>query len=106
MIRKCIFILATSCMINPCIAQTESNPFLTEFQTPFGAPPFDKIKLEHYEPAFIEGIKEQNAQIDVIINNSEAPTFENVIVALDNSAPILDRVSAIFFIVSDYDIKQ
>jgi len=72
MIRKCIFILATSCMINPCIAQTESNPFLTEFQTPFGAPPFDKIKLEHYEPAFIEGIKEQNAQIDVIINNSEA----------------------------------
>lgn len=101
MIRKCIFILATSCMINPCIAQTEGNPFLSEFQNPFGAPPFDKIKLEHYEPAFMEGIKEQNTNIDTIINNTEDPTFENVIVALDNSAPILDRVSAIFFNLTD-----
>ena len=74
---------------------------MSEFQTEHGVPPFDKIKLEHYEPAFLKGIEEQNANIDAIVNNSEAPTFENVIVALDNSAPILDRVSAIFYNMTD-----
>ena len=59
MFKKCIFILATSCMMYSCATQTESNPFLTEFQTPNGVPPFDKIKLEHYEPAFQKGIEEQ-----------------------------------------------
>ena len=97
MFKKCIFILATSCMMYSCTTQTETNPFLTEFQTEHGVPPFDKIRLEHYEPAFLKGIEEQNANIDAIVNNSEAPTFENVIVALDNSSPILDRVSAIFY---------
>lgn len=97
MFKKCIFILATSCMMYSCTTQTETNPFLTEFQTEHGVPPFDKIKLEHYEPAFLKGIEEQNANIDAIVNNPEAPTFENVIVALDNSSPILDRVSAIFY---------
>lgn len=97
MFKKCIFILATSCMMYSCTTQTETNPFLTEFQTEHGVPPFDKIKLEHYEPAFLKGIEEQNANIDAIVNNSDAPTFENVIVALDNSSPTLDRVSAIFY---------
>lgn len=97
MFKKCIFILATSCMMYSCTTQTETNPFLTEFQTEHGVPPFDKIKLEHYELAFLKGIEEQNANIDAIVNNSEAPTFENVIVALDNSSPTLDRVSAIFY---------
>ena len=97
MFKKCIFILATTCMMYSCTTQTETNPFLSEFQTEHGVPPFDKIKLEHYEPAFLKGIEEQNANIDAIVNNSEAPTFENVIVALDNSSPILDRVSAIFY---------
>ena len=101
MFKKCIFILATSCMMYSCTTQTETNPFLSEFQTEHGVPPFDKIKLEHYEPAFLKGIEEQNANIDAIVTNSEAPTFENVIVALDNSAPILDRVSAIFYNMTD-----
>ncbi|WP_455610294.1 M3 family metallopeptidase [Bacteroides sp.] len=101
MFKKCIFILATSCMMYSCTTQTETNPFVSEFQTEHGVPPFDKIKLEHYEPAFLKGIEEQNANIDAIVNNSEAPTFENVIVALDNSAPILDRVSAIFYNMTD-----
>ena len=101
MFKKCIFILATSCMMYSCTTQTETNPFVSEFQTEHGVPPFDKIKLKHYEPAFLKGIEEQNANIDAIVNNSEAPTFENVIVALDNSAPILDRVSAIFYNMTD-----
>ena len=67
MFKKCILILAASCMMYSCATQTESNPFLTEFQTPNGVPPFDKIKLEHYEPAFQKGMEEQNANKDRII---------------------------------------
>lgn len=80
-----------------CTTQTETNPFLIEFQTPYGVPPFDQIKLEHYEPAFMKGIDEQNANIQAITSNAEAPTFDNVIVAFDNSSPILDRVGGVFY---------
>ena len=96
MFKRSILILAASCMMYSCATQTESNPFFTEFQTPNGVPPFDKIKLEHYEPAFQKGIEEQNAHIQAIIDNAEAPGFENVIVAFDNSSPILDRVQGVF----------
>ena len=101
MIKKTLTILAVSCMMYSCATKTESNPFFTEFQTEYGVPSFDKIKLEHYEPAFLKGIEEQNQNIEAIIESPEIPTFENTIVALDNSAPILDRVSAIFFNMTD-----
>lgn len=101
MIRKTLTILAASCMMYSCGTKTESNPFFTEFQTEYGVPSFDKIKLEHYEPAFLKGIEEQNQNIQAIIASPEVPTFDNTIVALDNSAPILDRVSAIFFNMTD-----
>ena len=106
MFKKGILILAASCMMYSCANQTESNPFLTEFQTPNGVPPFDKIKLEHYEPAFLKGIEEQNANIQAIIDNTEVPSFENVIVALDNSSPILNRVGAIFFNMTDAETND
>lgn len=96
MFKKSILILAASCMMYSCTTQTENNPFFTEFQTPNGVPPFDQIKLEHYEPAFLKGIEEQNAKIQSIVDNDEAPTFENVIVALDNSSPMLNRVGGVF----------
>lgn len=89
--------LAASCMMYSCTTSTEQNPFLSEYQTPFGVPPFDQIKMEHYEPAFLKGIEEQNKLIDAIVQNTEAPTFQNVIQALDNSSPILDRVSDVFY---------
>jgi len=101
MIRKTLTILAVSCMMYSCGTKTESNPFFTEFQTEYGVPSFDKIKLEHYEPAFLKGIEEQNQNIQAIIASPEVPTFDNTIVALDSSAPILDRVSAIFFNMTD-----
>lgn len=100
-IKKTVIILAASCMMYSCATKTDNNPFFTEFQTEYGVPSFDKIKLEHYEPAFLKGIEEQNQNIRTIIENQEAPTFENTIVALDNSSPILDRVSAIFFNMTD-----
>ena len=97
MFKKSIFMLAASCMMYSCATQTESNPFLSEFQTPNGVPPCDQIKLKHYEPAFQKGIEEQNANIQAIIDNAEAPTFDNVIVAFEQSSPILDRVGGVFF---------
>ena len=106
MFKRSILILAASCMMYSCATQTESNPFLTKFQTPNGVPPFDKIKLEHYEPAFLKGIEEQNTNIQAIIDNAEVPNFENVIVALDNSSPILNRVSAIFFNMTDAETSD
>lgn len=88
--------MAASC--NKEGASTE-NPFFSEFNTPHGVPPFDKIKTEHYLPAFEEGIKQHNTEIEAIINNPEAPTFENTLVALDNAGSMLDRVSSVFFAI-------
>jgi peptidyl-dipeptidase Dcp len=74
-----------------------NNPFLGEYNTPFNVPPFDKIKDEHYRPAFEEALHQHNAEIDSIVNNTEAPTFENTIVALENAGSLLSKVSRVFF---------
>ena len=97
MFKKSLIVLAASCMMYSCATQTESNPFFSEFQTPDGVPPFDQIKLEHYEPAFRKGMEEQNKLIQAIVDSKEEPNFENVIVAFDNSSPILDRVGGVFY---------
>ena len=74
------------------------NPFFSEFEgTPHGTPPFDKIKIEHYEPAIDRGIELGLAEIDAIANNPEAPTFSNTIVALERSGRDLDRVLEVFY---------
>lgn len=88
-------------MMYSCTPKAEQNPFFSEFETPYGVPPFDRFKLEHYEPAFNKGMEEQMAHIDTIISNADAPTFENTIVALDNSSPILNRVSGVFFNITE-----
>ena len=97
--KKTLLILATSCMMYSCsTTPTENeNPLLSEFKTEFGAPPFDLIKNEHYKPAFKKGFDEQSQLIQAIIDNKETPNFDNVIAALDNSSPTLDRVSGVFF---------
>ena len=79
----------------------KDNPFLTEWNTPYQVPPFDKIKTDHYIPAFEEGMKQQMAEIDAIVNNTEAPTFANTIEALEYSGALLDKVSAVFFNLSE-----
>ena len=79
------------------MVQAESNPFFGKYKTPFETPPFDKIKTEHYEPAFKRGIAELKEDIEKIANNSEPATFENTIVALDRSGELLNRVSGAFF---------
>ncbi|HEX7358242.1 MAG TPA: M3 family metallopeptidase [Ignavibacteriaceae bacterium] len=79
---------------------SSDNPFFTEYTRPFQTPPFDKIKLEHYLPAFEEGIKIKRAELDAIINNSDKPTFENTIEALEKSGKLLTKVSRVFFNIS------
>jgi len=73
------------------------NSFFKEWSTPFQTPPFEEIKLEHYLPAFEEGIKLQKAEVDKIINNTEKPTFENTIEAMEKSGKLLTKVSSVFY---------
>lgn len=94
------------CMIMCGCSQVEENPFFTDFQTPYGTPDFNRIRTEHYEPAFLKGIEEQNVEIDNIVNNQEAPTFENTINALDNSGQLLNRVSLTFFALTEADTNE
>ena len=72
------------------------NPFLTAYNTPHETTPFHLIKTEHFEPAVLAGIKEQNREIDEIINNPETPTFSNTIAALERSGKTLDRITTVF----------
>lgn len=74
----------------------QDNPFLREWNTPFGVPPFNEIRVEHYMPAFKEAFQQQNREIDAIVSNPQAPTFENTIVAFDQSGSLLSKVSAVF----------
>ena len=77
------------------------NPFFSEWNTPYEIPNFYSISTEHYMPAFEEGMRRQKAEIDSIVNNPEAPTFENTVLALEYSGRLLNEVSAVFFNLSE-----
>ena len=94
MIKKLILAGAALALITSCKME---NPLLTDSKAPFGAPEFDKIKTEHYLPAFEEGIKEGKAEIDAIVSNPDEPTFENTIEAMEHAGSRLNKVSGIFF---------
>ena len=91
--RRIALSLFLFCTVNMINAQ---NPFFEKYNTPHQTVPFDKIKNEHYEPAMLEGIKLHEAEIEAIINNPEAPTFANTIVAYEKSGKFLDRVITVF----------
>ena len=82
------------------------NPFLTEWDTPYGIPDFTQIQEKHYIPAIEMGIRQQQGEIDAIIANADAPTFENVVEAYERSGAILDRVSMVLFNVSESDATE
>ena len=77
------------------------NPFFAEWGTPYEIPDFGRIKTDHYLPAFEEGMRRQKAEIDAIVNNPEAPTFENTILAYEYSGQLLKDVSGVFFNLSE-----
>ena len=100
--RKFLSVIALSMMTlasctNNGKPSAESNPFLSDYGTPFETPAFDKIKTEHYLPAFEEGMKQQKTEIDAIVKNRAVPDFQNTILAYDKSGEVLDKVSNIFF---------
>ncbi len=78
-------------------AKRSGNPFFMQWDTPFGVPPFDKIKLEHYQPAFAKGMELQKAEVDAIVQDAAAPTFQNTVEALERSGSMLDCVANVFF---------
>ena len=80
-----------------------TNPFLTEWDTPYGIPDFGAVKEKHYVPAFEAGIAQQQAEIEAIIANTEEPTFANVVEAYEKSGAILDRVTGVLFNLSETD---
>ena len=92
-----------------CGAQSDdpaNNPLLQEWNTPYQTPPFSKIELKHYEPAFDYAIEENRKEIEAIINNPEEPTFENTILAMEQSGELLGRVSGVFFVLNNSDTSE
>lgn len=85
------------------LASCHTNPFFKEWNTPYGIPPYDKIKVSDYLPAIKEGIKQQQAAIDAITSNQEAPSFENTIVPLEFSGELLSKVEGVLFNVVETD---
>jgi len=97
-----IVIIGLSLIIfQSCKPKMTDNPLLTQSKNPYGAPSFDKIKNEHYKPAFESAIAQAKAQIDSIVNNTEASTFENSVEALEFAGRQLANISAVFFALNE-----
>lgn len=98
-----VFIIAIIIII-PVIAQENEqggsmpnqNPFYTEYDTPFGVPPFDKIDEEHFLPAYIDGFAQEAKEIEAIANNPESPTFKNTIETMEKTGELLTKVDNVF----------
>lgn len=93
LIALAIMLLSHSCST---ATQEGSNPLLSEWNTPFGAPPFEDIKPEHYMPAFEVAMQEHNEEIAAIVESADEPSFESVILAYDNSGKLLSDIYNIF----------
>ncbi len=92
-----VIISGITCANNKTKTMTTTNPLLQKWDTPFEVPPFSKIKPADYVPAFEKAMKVQNDNINSIVNNTDAPTFDNTIAALAYSGRLLDKVSAVFY---------
>ena len=96
--------MLSAALLTACNMQ--NNPLLTESTLPYGAPRFDKIENSHYLPAFEEAISEAKQEIDAIVNNPDAPTFQNTIEALEYSGSTLNRVGSIFYNILEADAND
>ena len=90
-------------VIMAAVSCNRTNPFLTEWNTPYGIPDFEAVQEKHYVPAVEAGIRQQQSEIDAIIADQDAPTFENVVEAYECSGAILDRVVGVLFNLSETD---
>lgn len=100
---KRIFAIALAILAMTACTNQRTNPFLTEWNTPFGIPPFEQIQDADYLPALQEGIRQHNAEIQAIIDNPDAPDFNNVIAAFDQSGMLLAKVEGVLFNIAETD---
>lgn len=96
-------LLISTVLLMALVSCKDSNPFFTEWNTPYGIPPFDQIKTEHYIPAVKEGIEQQKKELAAIIENTEAPTFKNTIEAYELSGSLLAKVTGVLFNIAETD---
>lgn len=112
--KRSIVLLGMACLlavllVNGYAETTEKkcdNPFFSEYKTPFGVPPFDQIKDEHFLPAFKKGMEMELKEVDAIANNPKAPTFKNTIIAYEKTGELLSKVSRAFFGVRGADTNE
>jgi len=96
--KKILLVMCiASAMIAGCCKKESPNPFFQTWTTPYGIPPFEQIKYEHYLPAFEEGMAQQKAEIEEICNNPDQPTFANTCEAMENSGELLYKVAMVFY---------
>ena len=100
---KRLFAIALAIFAMTACTNNRTNPFFAEWDTPFGIPPFDQIEDADYLPALQEGIRQHNAEIQAIIDNADAPSFDNVIAAFDQSGELLYKVSGVLFNLAETD---
>ena len=100
-----LFVLMTSAACGP-EKNSDENPFLSPWETPYGVPPFDKIRAEHFMPAFERAMSLHDAEIDAITVNDDEPTFENVILAYDDAGRMLEQVALVFGMLSEADSNE
>jgi peptidyl-dipeptidase Dcp len=98
--------LMTALLSIPLAAAAQTNPFFSPSPLAFNAPPFDRIKDADYQPALVEGMRRQLAEIDTIANSSEAPTFANTIEAMERSGDLLTRAAKVFFAMTQANTNE
>ena len=106
--RLAVAVIVLLVVAAPAAAQAPpaSNPFFEEWTTPFGMPPFEQIKAEHFMPAFEAGIAERKKEVEAIASNPAAPTFANTVEALENGGLALAKVSDVFFTLTGADTND
>jgi peptidyl-dipeptidase Dcp len=92
-----ICLAVAACKTKPVAEMDKTNPFFTTYNTPFEVPPFEKIRVRDYNPAFVKGMAEGREEINKISTDKNKPTFENTIDALDRSGELLTKVASVFF---------
>lgn len=95
--KKAIITTCAAAIICGSAMAKGGNPFFSKYNTPYGIPPFEEIKVEHYKPAFIKGMADHKKEIDAIVKNKKPATFENTIAALDRSGMLLNKVASVFY---------
>ena len=97
-----VFWFFIACTINPTKSTQKDmtkNPLLSQWETPFGVPPFDQIKNEHYLPAFHRGIEAAQKEIDLIATSVKTPSFKNTIEAFELSGSLLTKIRKVFYAI-------